>query len=177
MECFSSLHSCLSIWLVMTSRHERKSFCLLVASVLNRNLNSSHSCLLFVLCHDVILPLLRIRRCVCVWHHSPCPPFSQRSCKTPSHLTFTGLCNLKALQSITTLPPWHCLLPFPQEKARPCSCLGSCLNAHTHSRVFSSLGYTHRLCVNPKPWYKHPVYTLQLIDLQGNNDSCMALYY
>lgn len=35
----------------------------------------------------------------------------------------------------------------------------------------------HGLCVIPKAWYKHPVYTLHLIHLQGNHDSCMALYY
>lgn len=106
------------------SRHERKSFYLLVASVLNRNLqlNTPYSCLFFVLCcfilnlldpHThymllVILPLLGVRRCVCMCdmeNQSSCPRFTQRSCKTPSHLTFTGLCNLRALENITTLAP------------------------------------------------------------------------
>lgn len=158
------------------SRHERKSFYLLVALVLswNLHLNTSSSCLFFVLCWSHPLccchpsSLGNKEACVCERHHSSCPPLSQRSCKTPSHLTFTGLCNLKALQN--TLAPWDGI-----GGSMKCSCLRSRLNSHTvecsHQSAIAWIMCNSQRMVQTSCLHtaSHPP--------PGYNDSCMALYY
>lgn len=175
---FSRSHFCVMAWLCVDGDMRGNPLLLLVALILNRNLhlNSSYSCLFFVLCCFywtlvsvifVIPPLLGERREIHLVLHLVSLHV------TPHHIWHSQrLCHHKALAQHPTLTMTSC---FSSRESMTCLVApGSCFKcAHTWMFLIT----WHRLTANPPSWCKHPVDTLHHILLQGNNESCTALYY